>query len=395
MILKKKLFESDINFLIASLAVVFIPFWRFGSLLTTLVLIIIFSKRLSFRKTHLKTLYFFPFALFISLLFIYKSVVTNNLGFLEKIWLLAFVPIAFAFFSEEKKNTLQLVFSISVFIAQTYSVIHSLYYSIIHEMAFSELISLRHTNEIIVFERPYIGFMSAMAILFLLFYTTRKKYLFLFKSFLIFFGLFYIIFIAAKLALLLAVLFLLIYFFLRGSWKIIISFSTVLILLFLVFDLPVSKRIEELKNDDRVYLWKNAVTMIDRDYNVFLGLTKKGFDETENTFTHINIENTNNDELKRYYKKMNKNTHNQFLSLFLSGGILAVILFSLPFIYLGYINIKNFNISNVLLIIAFLFFLGVENLLERQNGIILLGTCVGFLLSIKDETNKLKNNAFK
>lgn len=391
MLIEGKVLKLDLSFTVALLSIILLPFWKLGNLILTILLITIFARKLFFDKQNIKILFFMPLLLFISLLFMYKSVFLTNINYLEKIGLLTVVPIGFIFFDKRKKYILKIIFSLSVFVAQIYSVFHIIYYFFSNNIIFNGLTNYRYINGAIGFERPYIAFMSSISILSLLFTKTLRKRYDTGRKFILGFGFLYIIFISGKLALILSTLFFTTYLIINKKWRIMIGFLLTAVIIISSFNLSITQRIKEIKKDDRIYLWENVLTLVDKNHNVFLGATDKGFKEIESSFTEINVKNTADDELKRYYKKTKKNIHNQFLSLYICCGILAVIFFISPLLYFLLCSVRERNIYNSLVIISFLFFLMVENLLERQTGVLLLGTFLGIIASFetkqKDENN--------
>ena len=83
--------------------------------------------------------------------------------------------------------------------------------------------------------------------------------------------------------------------------------------------------------------------------------------------------------------KKKYNTHNQFLSELIRGGVLGLFLFIFPIIIAIKENIKKKNIINISILVSIVLFLLVENLLERQIGVYLLA----IVLTITIFKNKL------
>ena len=90
-------------------------------------------------------------------------------------------------------------------------------------------------------------------------------------------------------------------------------------------------------------------------------------------------------ELKNCYKSKSKvlvsenlNSHNQYLGILLSVGILGLIIFIIPLIInlkLFYISKDYFAFCTLLMFIIFMFF---ENILDRQSGVILFSFLLNF-----------------
>ncbi|MCD2258232.1 O-antigen ligase family protein [Psychroserpens sp. XSD401] len=86
----------------------------------------------------------------------------------------------------------------------------------------------------------------------------------------------------------------------------------------------------------------------------------------------------------------NYNTHNQFLSVLLSTGIIGLIVFLFYFYYLFKFSNKN---SNHLLFFLLLYFglnMLSENILEREDGVIFFSFFINlFLFNSETETDKI------
>ena len=81
------------------------------------------------------------------------------------------------------------------------------------------------------------------------------------------------------------------------------------------------------------------------------------------------------------------NTHNQYFGVWLSAGIVAVC----SLIYTLYFNlklaIKNSDIIYISIIILFVLIMLFENILERQNGVILFSFFINFFAFKSQQSN--------
>lgn len=388
----KKLTDYKVNlfFIIAAIAIVSLPFFRLGNLVCSLLLSALFLKKIFLNKKSLIVFIFIPFLLYISFILASRAIFISNIKYIEKFWLLGCVPLGFYFFNQREKRQLKLLFSASVFFTQIYSLIHIFIYFNTTTKLFSGLKNFSYINLALGVERPYIGFMSAIAILFLLFTKSVKgKYLKI-RIGLILFGITYIIFIAAKLALFLTIIILIVYFLKKSNIKHIIGVLGAFIVISIFFKLSILERIQSIKNDDRIYLWSNAKELVKDDFSIWTGTHNKGFLENKNLFTIINVEKAPNEDYMGYYARLKKNVHNQYLSLYINGGIILLLLFLAPFLFFFLRELKSKNKINILLIVSFMLFLSVENVLDRQSGVMLIAIFLGLTLPAPD-FKKVKN----
>ena len=153
-------------------------------------------------------------------------------------------------------------------------------------------------------------------------------------------------------------------------------------------------------------------------------VTQKRFKEVFDTKSYTKIENTNStsirfgiykcaiekimenpifgygigdvqDELDNCYSKTsnmlledNYNSHNQYLSIWLSCGIMGLIVF-FGFLYLNFrIAFKQKNILFICLLLFFCILMLFENILERQSGVILFSLIVNFSAFITIQNHK-------
>ena len=92
----------------------------------------------------------------------------------------------------------------------------------------------------------------------------------------------------------------------------------------------------------------------------------------------------------QYLYKKQYNTHNQYFSLMLNGGIIALfaLIYFMIYVYIIAIRNKDYLLSAILIFYILLFF--SENILERQTGIILFIFIVSYFAFL-DKNNSIIN----
>lgn len=204
-----------------------------------------------------------------------------------------------------------------------------------------------------------------IAIYFILFTKIKKAYklILILTSLLFVYFIFYLGSIPNILCLILGVIILLIYRI--NSIKIIISLLTIIsVLLYIKRESVIIKynqSINRIETDFRVNIWECSVSILKDNY--FLGV---GIGDKEDKL--IECYTANPEKYKRAISSK-MNTHNQYLSLMLSSGIICLILF----LALQFINLKFafkyqdilFILFTILILINFTF----ESMLHRIYGI--------------------------
>ena len=243
-------------------------------------------------------------------------------------------------------------------------------------------------NKILVVERPYFGFICLLAIILSVYISSIfKKYKLLFYIFASI-AVAFIFFIAARLSLISLVLILLIYIFFYSTLSIVKKLSIIIAgILILSFTLTSYKNLtnrfftnttkDKLQlYDPRVVIWSCAYEISSADnFNAVFGVESYSWLESQfrECYSH-----KNNDDLERkeWFIKQGFNSHNQFIDIYLIGGILGLFIFTAFVGNLLYISKNNFLISAVAFSL-FLFFI-LENVLHRQFGCYL----IAFVLAI-------------
>lgn len=338
--------------------------------LIILVLLTIFSKKRIAPLNYL--LWSSLFLFFVYILFL--GVLNLNLEVNEYIKLLPLLFLPLVLFHLSKETLLRglLFLFVAIIIQQFISI-----YGICHYYWFTEgktvaLRSYAGINEILHFERPYLGFFSALNIIisYLLF---KKGRLWMFALTSVF-SIFIIVLISARLGLLIAIMALLTILISRirmnrKYWLVLIGFMGIAGTLFFTFNSPLKNRFQQLKYDTRFVVWQGAFQILEAQNNPLFGL--KSQSELNNkllSFYKNEAEFEYKPDRLRFITK-SYNTHNQFINEILRGGILGFLLLILPFGYLIYKNLKSNQLEMTLMLIAIVLFFMVENLLYRQIGV--------------------------
>ena len=138
--------------------------------------------------------------------------------------------------------------------------------------------------------------------------------------------------------------------------------------------------IEKVKTHEPRYLiWKSALTIFNESENKISGL---GFGKTQELlrkeYKQINPERKRNWFLDRDF-----NTHNQYLDLLISTGILGLVLF---LVFLGILAIKaKDSIYNLNLLIVLILFMCIENSFHRIFGVFVFALILAAILKKSTE----------
>jgi O-antigen ligase len=315
----------------------------------------------------------------------------NNFFLVEKenyIRLLPFLLIPFCLDNLENKIKLKgLIFLIiGIIIIQVNSV-----YGIINYYFFTEgkkyaLKNYAKINEILNYERPYLGFFSAVNIIisFYFFSINKKKLLCIISSV---FSTVLIIVISARLAFFIVLLIILIAIFTKIKKKNIITIVLSGIVFFLLINnSSLGYRFRKIANDSRVVIWRGASTLFFENTKYLFG--SGGEENTRDSllehYKHFD-EFKSKDEKNRFINK-NYNTHNQYINELLRGGIIGLLLLVIPQAILLYSSFKRKNILGIMFLVSIFAFCLVENILDRQRGVYLYA----LFLSLINTPYKLK-----
>ncbi|MBO6879932.1 O-antigen ligase family protein [Winogradskyella sp.] len=311
------------------------------------------------------------------LLFFYVAILstsTLNLEYKEylKLLPLVLIPIGMAYI---KKDTLlkglYFLFA-AILVNQIIALFGIIEYYFFTEGKTVALRSYAGINEILHFERPYLGFLSALNIIISYrIFRNFRKWVFVLSSV---FSVLIIIIISARLGLIIALLavFVFVLVEIKINLKYLLFFILALLtstILFFQSNNPLKNRFQQLKYDTRIVVWQGAKSIYSKDANPIFGLSSQT--EVKNKLLNYYKKEANFDyqpDKTRFIMK-EYNTHNQYINELLRGGLLGLFLLISPFFMALRSSYLEKNIVNALLLLAVLLFLLVENLLARQMGV--------------------------
>lgn len=354
-------------------------------------LVIMFSEK-SYRlikkkdKINLLVLTSYYVALIISFFFIEDKKLA--IRFLEKNIAFLLFPILMIinkkfFYNDTLKKSIQ-VFIVSNIILATYIwtvIISNGYLKVMKSDTYYNPVIRNFFSDISEIHLPYLGilfvFSSLMMLKDILYSKLKITYLNILKCFGIGLLIFSVISFAARLAL---VLFLIISFYLifkmvSSSWNKIIFIGCLLSIIFLAFAIPSSKkRIDEICNTKLIlpnntqnsedvnfrygiYHCVNSILKENWKMGVGPGNVQKELDNCYSGYTYKNYDD---------YSKIEYNSHNQYLDIWLKYGIFGLILF-LVFLLWG---VKKIDLSYGIFLFIIMMAMLTENIFDRQVGVI-------------------------
>lgn len=350
----------------------FLPSWRLIQNIVLALLLILppYNKNIKKSSFLTKTLILFLTYFFFNSLF--NGTLNEEISNLIKILPLILIPYTFE--KVEKNIIINGLFALflGVVIIQLIAVYGIIDYLYFYKGKKYELTNYTKLNDIIRFERPYLGYFSALNILLSYLFFKRKK-----KWYFIIFGIFSILlmsYISARLALIVGVIFIVYILWEEIKPKktkiaVITIISVASIFYITLSNTSIKKRFSLIKKDSRTIIWEGAFYEIKtfKDYmfgNASLNQIRRNLLNFYKEYEHYE-----NKDVKNRFVKKNYNTHNQFINEIIRGGLVGLILFCFPLIYILRENLLRKNVINILLLTSVIMFLLVENLLERQIGI--------------------------
>jgi O-antigen ligase len=257
-------------------------------------------------------------------------------------------------------------------------------------------------NEMLGMERPYMGFFLIGSILAAVFLARQSnKYRYYFYAYAVISACF-IFYISARIAsgtlAVLVSVYLLFYFKTKIKTKIaVLSIALLVISLlmignknlrdrfFLTGNLQTSVAKFE-RHEPRFIIWPCAIGVAKSDeHNTAFGLVSE--QRLDTLMTRCYDKTITNRHRANFFVKSTLNTHNQFLNIYLTSGLMGLVLVFMFFISF-LIQVKKHFLSVALVVAVFLFFC-VENVLHRQLGAYYFGLLLAFALFADD---KIKEN---
>ncbi len=347
-------------------------------------------KNISFKKLNLPQ--YFTITILISYL-ILKAAFNNSflLDFTiySRFFILLIIPLLFLKLKNINLFYNSIIFSVNVMILISIYKIVSFYI----KFHILPLYSGYDVNRLMLIERPYAGFFVVIGCLLSLkkmtISQTNKKY-FLLSSIL---SVGYIFLISARISFLslLAALSIYLLFYLKiSNYKKLIYFILISLLLSLSFSLNknISDRFfikqnikESLKfasnYEPRIIIWDCAYKIInEKDFNYFFGLNS--YSDICQKYLNCYSNTISNQQEKIWFLDIKFNSHNQFIDLFLIGGIIAIFLMVLYFFLMLFSLRRHF--FELAIVISFIMFFAVENVLHRQFGCYIFSIFAGMFM---------------
>lgn len=255
-------------------------------------------------------------------------------------------------------------------------------------------------DELLLGARPYVSFMyliSAYACFYLSSISQKKHKLSLVCLGIIFIG--FIFLIASRisiLSLIFSLIFSTIYFFRKPKYHLNLFIGVFgLGTLLFIFSDTIGKRFfvnvetaTRLASEPRYHIWECASSELTTDAKTWL--FGKGFYGTEEALVNCYSSRDRflSEDQQQWFVNSRFNTHNQYIDLLLSTGVISLVIFIFFLAWLGVKSLKNYYALNFMLFT--LLFLFTENLLVRQIGLLLISIVFYFVLQISSKTNLKK-----
>jgi O-antigen ligase len=298
----------------------------------------------------------------------------------------------------KKHSHLLVFFILSVALGNVISIVNISNY--ILEVGAFEIASGQKINDLLFIERLYFGFINSLSVVFSLkiWAKSSKKY----KKLLalsILLSVFMLFLVASRMAIISVFIVFMIKIFYHTSLK--KSLITIVLILgtisgmFLLNDNLANRFLYADKKNDFFYkirewepryvIWKCGFSHVkSSEHKLFIG---DGFNQTQQNLNNCYMRSISKKDRLEYFLKTRFNTHNQYLDLLLSKGLIGLFLFLFLIYWLFRQNIKSINQLNILLVTVL--FALIENLLHRQIGVYLLALVLVVLTVSKSEDNIL------
>lgn len=350
-----------------------------------------FFKKLLANKVYLIAI---VLILFIALSSLVMGTISDDLFVIKKL----FISIAVLVLSLPIKKDFKLLlfFILSVTLGNLISVFNLVNFTL--EAGSFEIASGEHINDLLIIERLYFGFINSLSIAFSLkiWSKTQKKYR-IFLAINMLFSVCMLFIVVSRMAIITVLLLFMIKVFYETSLKKSLI-TTVLILgtvsaFFLLNDnlakrfLHVDKRNDFLHKirewEPRYVIWNCAFLHANSsEHKLLLG---DGFDRTQANLNNCYGNFISKKDRVAYFLETRFNTHNQYLDLLLSKGLIGVTVFLFLIYCLIRQNYRDINQLNILLVL--ILFALIENLFHRQIGVYLFALILIVLTTKTSEDN--------
>lgn len=256
-----------------------------------------------------------------------------------------------------------------------------------------ELFEGGHINEMLGMERPYLSFLSAMAIFMLmgwphLIAPLKRYWAYIVAAFLLGF----LFFVSGRIAVIIVLVNAVIYFlfYLKTAWYkkggiLLVGAGCIALLLYInpglrermFLSTSIENTLAKLEHHEpRVIIWGCAFDMIAQpDFNPVIGFDSEK--EIDRRYAICFDQTMENKHRSAFFIQRRLNTHNQFLGSFLASGWIGLILLTAVF---GALLVETRkNVTAFALTVALLLFCIVEMVLKRQIGVYLFATTLVFV----------------
>lgn len=397
--MEKRIKENLFDYLLYILVLI-LPFSKAIPNIILVMLSLFYIKDFSFNS--LKTIKLFP-NLIIFCCFVYlilKAVTLGTFlddikiykGYLLTLWLLIVLQ------KIKDLNVLKIfvLVGINLMVFKSFWLIGN-YYLNYHALPFS---NTSEVNSLLVLERPYAGFMAVMG-LFLSFeffkIMPKQKIFFAIDSIIM---IFFVLIISARLSIISIFIVMIIYLLFYYKINIYKKIGTVFLLVILLgsalfFNKNIANRFFIKDNiskslatasdyEPRIVIWGCAKEMIKKeDFNFFIGFNT--YEKISNNYSECYGSSIKNVSKRDYFSIMQFNSHNQFIDIFLIGGLIGILLLLFWFSSTFYFVKNNFFKISILVSIALFF--TVENVLYRQFGCYIFCIFATILITKKTSFN--------
>ncbi|MFA7444682.1 MAG: O-antigen ligase family protein [Flavobacteriaceae bacterium] len=254
-----------------------------------------------------------------------------------------------------------------------------------------------HINDLLLGERPYLGmlYITSACLCWFLAEKTSGNFRYLWYALSpVFVG--FVFVISARMALisLFSIVLVNLFYSKKRQKPVMVLMGGIIILGVILFSLNenIKKRFfisntdytvtEKLAFEPRYHIWECAFGL---EQNTTSFLFGKGFKQTEDELVscYKTREKFHTEDQKQWFVTKKFNTHNQYLGVYYSMGILGL-LSLLGFLFFSFTESKKNYYSTALLLLITLF-LVTENLFYRQIGIMYIGLLLGFVLKLNTD----------
>jgi len=361
------------------------------ALITFFILsLILVGVKISLKEVLFSSL--IPFFIYTIIMSVLNGNFNTDLNVYLKLLPLIIIPLGLSTLKNELKYRSLWYLAMGIFLMQLIAIYGIVDYYLFFEGKKVALRSNANINKILLFERPYLGYFSALNMIlgFYIFKKTKKLFLLI----LIVVSISLIVIMSARMALIIIFVSGLVMFFtevrnrkIKLLSTIFLTISALLIILF--SNMPIKHRFMQIKFDSRMIIWEGGIKLFDEAPSYLFGYSSQKTIENKLLNYYKNDAQFEYEPDKIRFIKKNYNTHNQYLNEILRGGFLGLSLFLIPFINLLFLNFTKRHFLFAILIISIGLFLVVENLLMRQMGVYSLAIILAISNVFRDEENKI------